>query len=123
MSRRNDLGVYAICAKHKLSNLVLIIDYNKIQALQKIDEVLPLDNLSKKIKAFNWNCFEVKNGHSFSSLSKSFNSIQNNLKPTAIIVYTIKGKGIKKFENDPVWHARKIVGKDIKIGKKELGIE
>jgi len=35
----------------------------------------------------------------------------------------MKGKGIKQFENDPVWHARKIQGEDIKIGKKELGIE
>ena len=111
-----------IAAKHKLNNLVLIIDYNKIQALQKISEVLPLDNLSKKIISFNWNCIEVKKGHDFYSLNKSLNKKFNNNKPTAIIIHTIKGKGIKEFENDPVWHARKIVGKDIELGKKKLGI-
>ena len=111
-----------IAAKHKLDNLVLIIDYNKIQALQKISEVLPLDNLSKKIISFNWNCIEVKKGHDFYSLNKTFSKKFNNSKPTAIIIHTIKGKGIKEFENDPVWHARKIEGKDIELGKKKLEI-
>ena len=41
----------------------------------------------------------------------------------AVIVNTIKGKGIKEFENDPVWHARKITEKDIEIGKKKLGFK
>ena len=111
-----------IGAKHKLKNLVVIIDYNKIQALQKINDVLPLDNLSKKILAFNWNCVEVKKGHDFISLIKGFKKKLNNQKPTAIIIHTVKGKGIPEFENDPVWHARKIVGDDIILGKKKLGL-
>ena len=40
-----------------------------------------------------------------------------------IIFNTIKGKGIKKFENDPAWHAKKLSGDNIKIGKKILGID
>ena len=43
-------------------------------------------------------------------------------KPLAIIINTIKAKGIKEFENDPVWHARKLQEKEIEIGKKKLGI-
>ena len=43
-------------------------------------------------------------------------------KPLTIIINTIKGKGIKEFENDPIWHARKLQGKEIEIGKKKLGI-
>ena len=46
----------------------------------------------------------------------------NKGKPLAVIVNTIKGKGIKEFENDPVWHARKLKGEEIEIGKKRLGI-
>ena len=108
-----------IAAKHKLNNLILIIDYNKIQALSKIDDVLPLHNIKKKIEAFNWECIEVKNGHSFKSLIKALGK-KPSKKPRAIIVNTIKGKGIKEFENDPVWHARKLQAKDIEIGKKRL---
>ena len=112
-----------IAAKHKLDNLVVIIDYNKIQALSRLKDALPLKSLSKKFIAFNWDCLEVKDGHSFSSLIKSFKKKNKNGKPLAIIVNTIKGKGIKEFEDDPVWHARKLQGKEIEIGKKKLGIE
>ena len=46
----------------------------------------------------------------------------NAKKPQVIIIHTTKGKGIKAFENDPSWHARKIKGEELEIGKKELGI-
>ena len=112
-----------IASKHKLNNLVLLIDYNKIQALSKLEDALPLNDLSKKFKSFNWNVLNVKNAHSFRDLDNVFKKIKNQKKPTVIILNTIKGKGIKKFENDPVWHARKLAGKEIEIGKKSLGIK
>ena len=43
-----------IAAKHKLDNLIVMIDYNKIQALSTLEDGLPLDDLSAKFKAFNW---------------------------------------------------------------------
>tara|TARA_Y100000816_G_C26064686_1_gene559451 strand:+ start:245 stop:997 length:753 start_codon:yes stop_codon:yes gene_type:complete len=112
-----------ISAKHKLNNLILIIDYNKIQALSKIEDALPLNSLIKKIKAFNWNCVDVKDGHSFKSISNAFSKKFYNNRPTAIILNTVKGKGIKEFENDPIWHARKLQGSEIAIGKKRLDIK
>ena len=112
-----------IASKHKLDNLVLIVDYNKIQALSRLDDVLPLTNLTNKFKAFNWNCVEVKNGHSFKSLIASFKKKNKKGKPLAIIINTIKSKGIKEFENNPVWHARKLQGEEIEIGKKKLDIK
>ena len=112
-----------IATKHQLDNLILIIDYNKIQALSNLKDALPLDSLSKKIKSFNWNCVEVINGHSFAELKSKFSKKFNNLRPTAIIAHTIKGKGIKQFENDPSWHARKLQGKELEIGKAALGIK
>jgi transketolase len=111
-----------IGSKHKLDNLVVIVDYNKIQALSRLSDVLPLKDLSAKFKAFNWNCINVKDGHSFKSLISSFKKKDKKGKPLAIIVNTIKGKGIREFENDPIWHARQLKGKEIEIGKKRLGI-
>ena len=111
-----------IGAKHKLDNLVVLVDYNKIQALTTLDEALPLDNLSAKFKAFNWDCAEVNNGHSFEELLPALQESNAEEKPRVIIVHTIKGKGVKAFENDPAWHARKIKGEELKIGKRELGI-
>ncbi len=109
-----------IAAKYKLDNLIIIIDYNKIQALSKLQDALPLKNLKSKIKSFNCHCIDIKNGHSISQLIKVFKNNNIKDKPTVILANTIKGKGIKKFENDPVWHAKKIEGNDINIGIRSL---
>ena len=108
-----------IASKHKLNNLIILIDYNKIQALSKIRDVLPLDNLVHKFQSFNINTINVQNGHSFKEIISAFKKISSK-KANAIILNTVKGKGISKFENDPVWHARKLTPKDILIGKKDL---
>jgi transketolase len=109
-----------IASKHKLDNLIIIVDYNKIQALSTLKDALPLHDLVKKFKSFNFNCVDIKNGHSFKSIISSLKKKIIKNKPTAIILNTIKGKGVKEFENDPVWHARKLAGEEIKIGKKRL---
>ena len=111
-----------IGAKHKLDNLVVLVDYNKIQALTTLNEGLPLESLSAKFRAFNWECEEVKDGHSFDQLVPALKKSSNLSEPRVLIVHTIKGRGIKAFENDPVWHARKIKGKDLQIGRRELGL-
>ena len=110
-----------IPSKHNLNNLIVIVDYNKIQALSRIQDALPLKSLKKKFLAFNFECKEIRNGHSFLQLIKTFKNLKPK-KPTVIIINTIKGKGIKEFENDPVWHARQLKEKDIMIGYKRLGI-
>lgn len=111
-----------IAAKHKLDNLIVMIDYNKIQALSTLEDGLPLDDLSAKFKAFNWHTIEIKDGHSFNEIVPLLKQENLSLKPCVFIFNTIKGKGIKAFEADPAWHARKIKGKEMEIGKKELGL-
>jgi transketolase len=98
------------------------IYYNKIQALSKLKDALPLHDLVKKFQSFNWNCINVKNGHSFKSIIVALKKKNILNKPTAIIINTIKGKGVKEFENNPVWHARQLTGKEMEIGKKRLGL-
>ena len=112
-----------IATRHKLNNLVVLVDYNKIQALSFLKDGLPLDDLSAKFKAFNWDCTEIIDGHSFDEMIPLLQQNKTTLKPQVFIVHTIKGKGVKAFENNPTWHARKIKGKELEIGKKELGIE
>ena len=111
-----------IASKHKLDNLIIVVDYNKLQALSKLEDALPLNNLYRKFVSFNCNCIQVKNGHDFSELIKSFNQIRNLKKPNVIIVNTIKGKGIKEFENKTIWHARQLKGQEIDIGTRRLKI-
>ncbi|MFL2651017.1 MAG: 1-deoxy-D-xylulose-5-phosphate synthase N-terminal domain-containing protein [Anaerolineales bacterium] len=111
-----------IGAKHKLHNMTVIIDYNKIQALTTLSDGLPLDDLALKFRAFNWDCDVIEDGHSFEEIIDVFKRNRNGSKPRSIIANTTKSKGITFFENDPRWHARKIKGEELEIGKKELGI-
>lgn len=94
-----------LASHYKLDNLIIIIDRNKLQALDFTENVLSLENLRKKFKAFNCNCVELINGHSLKSIQYSlgFKSIG---KPKIIIANTIKGKGIEEAENNPSWHYR-----------------
>ena len=94
--------------KFKLNNLVILVDYNKIQALTSLNEGLPLDNLIKKFNAFNIDTINIKDGHSFSEMKKK------------IKIKNIKRKGIKIFENDPIWHAKKIREPEYNLAKKYL---
>ena len=111
-----------IGAKHKLHNLTVIIDYNKIQALTTLSDGLPLDDLALKFRAFNWDCDVIEDGHSFEEIIDVLQRSRDGSKPRSIIANTTKSKGITFFENDPRWHARKIKGEELEIGKKELGI-
>ena len=111
-----------IGAKHKLNNLFVLVDYNKVQALTMVDDALPLENLAAKFEAFNWECDEIMDGHAFDQLVPALEKTSTLSKPRALIVHTIKGRGIRAFENDPAWHARKIKGEDLEIGRRELGL-
>ena len=109
-----------IANHHSLANLVVIVDDNGIQALSHTEEVLSLGCLPSKLKAFGLNTYVVEDGHDYLELENAFNLARSSGSPTAIICKTIKGKGVTEFENDPMWHAKKVKGRDIEIGKKRL---
>jgi transketolase len=89
---------------HKLNNLFIIIDYNKIQSLDFTKNVLELEPLKSKFKSFNCNVKNV-DGHNYETIYTSLLSRdKNNKKPNVIIANTIKGKGVKYMENKIIWH-------------------
>jgi len=107
-----------IAVHHKLDNLLVIVDHNKLQALQRIEEVQSLGNLKNKFDAFGWQTTEV-DGHNFQEI---LNALQNKSfdKPQIIIAHTIKGKGISYMENDPKWHTRLPTEEELKQAYGEL---
>ena len=91
-------------AKHRLENLVVMIDYNKIQSAGFTRDILDLEPLADKWRAFGFDTHEV-NGHDVPALQALLGSLPAvEGKPTAIICHTIKGKGISFAENQPAWH-------------------
>jgi transketolase len=97
----------AMSANHyKLDNLIAIIDRNGVQIDGKTSEVMEIEPLADKWKAFGWQVLE-SNGHDFEDLIITFNKAKGSVnKPTAIIAHTIMGKGIREIENDYRWHGK-----------------
>jgi len=108
-----------MCASHyQLDNLVAIVDRNNLQIDGPTKEVMCLEDLSAKWKAFGWNTLEI-DGHNMSQILSSLEEAQKTKgKPTVIIAHTIKGKGVSFAENQVGYHG--IPPKDGRSGKESL---
>ena len=90
--------------KHKLENLTVLVDYNKHQSYASTFEVQDLEPFADKWRAFGFGIIEV-DGHNVGELRKVLSLLPvEQVKPTAIICHTIKGKGISYVENNMQWH-------------------
>jgi transketolase len=93
-------------AQHRLSNLVAIVDYNRIQGIAPIAEVLELEPFADKWTAFGWSVREV-DGHDHAALRRALEAVPFAPgKPSCLIARTIKGKGVSFMENSVLWHYR-----------------
>lgn len=105
---------------YKLDNLIAIIDYNKLQALGRTNEVLNLEPLKKKWEDFGWKVKEI-NGHNFSEIEKGLSCVPfEKNKPSLLIAHTIKGKGISFIEDKLVSHYKHFTEEEYKLALKEL---
>ncbi|MCK4519402.1 MAG: transketolase, partial [Candidatus Omnitrophica bacterium] len=95
----------AMMAVHyKLDNLCAIVDWNKLQIDGWVKDVMGIEPLNKKWKAFGWEVFEA-DGHNFESIMEAFNKARGvKGKPAIILARTVKGKGVSFIENQAGWH-------------------
>lgn len=92
--------------KHRLANLTAVIDRNNIQIDGTTEEVMPLEPLADKFRAFNWHVIEV-NGNDIPHVVSAFDEAKTiRHKPTMIIAHTTPGKGIPEIEHDYRWHGK-----------------
>ncbi len=95
-----------LAGKEKLGNLIQIIDRNNIQIDGFTEDIMPLEPLADKYKAFNWHVQEI-NGHDFSAIDEAVERAKAVFdQPSIIIARTIPGKGVKEFERDYRWHGK-----------------
>jgi transketolase len=111
----------AMFASHyQLDNLVAIVDYNKIQSLGMVKEVIDLEPFAAKWQAFGWVVREI-DGHNIEDIELNLKSIPyEQRKPTCVIAHTVKGKGISFMENKLLWHYRSPQGEEFEAALKEL---
>jgi transketolase len=94
----------AAAAKYQLSNLTVILDFNDVQLDGPVHEIMPLEPMSDRWKAFNWQVIEI-NGHNIRQIIEALDLAEEiHSKPTIIIAHTTKGKGVSYMENDYRWH-------------------
>ena len=113
-------------AHHKLDNLVVIVDYNGLQAMDSIQNIMSIVGFTEKFLSFGFSVEDI-DGHDFNAIKKAVLKREKG-KPRAIIAHTVKGKGISFMENVPLWHYRlpnedemEIALHDLHMTREELG--
>lgn len=110
-----------LAGHHRLANLMVLIDFNKIQSFGRVEDVLSLEPFGDKWRAFGWNVVEV-NGHDHGQLEATIkNCIADFERPSVIICHTIKGKGVSFMEDKIEWHYKSPNDEQLLIALSELG--
>lgn len=111
-----------LAASQKMENLTVIVDFNKWQATGRSEEIMALNPLMDKWRAFGWSACEI-DGHDMSELVNRLRQVPDGSgKPVAIIAHTVKGKGVSFMEDDNNWHYRIPSADEVRAAKLELGV-
>ncbi|HYO82992.1 MAG TPA: transketolase [Bryobacteraceae bacterium] len=106
---------------HKVDNLVCIVDYNRIQLDGFTREILDVEPLAAKWKAFGWHVLDI-DGHSIPALQAAYDeAARTKGKPTCIIANTVKGKGVSFMENNPKYHGVAPTQAELESALQEIG--
>lgn len=106
---------------HKVDNIVAIVDYNKIQLDGFVKDIMDLEPLADKWRAFGWHTLEI-DGHDIPALQNAFaEAARTKGKPTAVVAHTVKGKGVSFMENNPKFHGVAPSDKELEQALQEIG--
>lgn len=107
-------------SKFKLNNLVVFMDYNMLQLDGTVGQIMPLEPLADKLRAFNWHVIEI-DGNDIEEIIKAEKlARQVHDRPTWIIAHTTKGCGVSYMENKVEWHGKAPNDTEYEIAMKEL---
>lgn len=104
----------------ELDNLTVIIDHNKLQAMDAMENIVRMRPFADKWKAFGWNVLEI-DGHDYTKIRDAL-LVRRVKVPTLVIANTIKGRGVSFMENVPIWHFRMPNEQELPILMSELGL-
>lgn len=106
-------------AHYQLNNLVCILDKNRLQMTGDTKEIMNIDPVDEKVRAFGWNVIEIEDGNDMRQVCEALDKLPERdcgklAKPTFIISNTVKGKGVSFMENNHKWHGGGISEEDLK---------
>ena len=102
-----------------LDNLTVIVDHNKLQAMDNLEKIVHMKPFADKWKAFGWNVVEI-DGHDYEQIRKGLLT-RTEGKPALIVANTIKGKGVSFMEGKNTWHGAPVQDEHYETAMKELG--
>jgi len=109
-----------VAANYKTDNLIVILDYNKLQLYGQTNKIMNIEPVIEKWQVFGWNTIEI-NGHRINEIVQALEcAVKVVGKPTIIIAHTIKGKGVSFMENEVKWHSLAPTKEQTKQALKEL---
>ena len=107
-------------SKWKLGNLCALVDVNGLQIDGKTEDVMPTGPLDEKFAAFHWNVIHA-DGHDFESLLGAFSAARTCTdRPSAILMKTVKGRGISYMEKSASWHGKAPNDRQYRLAMDEL---
>jgi len=105
---------------HWLDNLIAIVDYNKIQGLGRVEEVINLEPFAEKWRSFGWAVREI-DGHDVLEIEDTLTQVPFEAgRPSCVIAHTVKGKGVSFMEDKLLWHYRSPQGEEYETALAEL---
>ncbi|MBS5275241.1 MAG: transketolase [Clostridiales bacterium] len=111
---------FMFAKQYNLDNLCVIIDCNGLQIDGPCSEVMSAEPIDEKLKAFGFD-YTVIDGHDFDAIESAFDKFHKSDKPFAIIMKTVKGKGVSYMENQVGWHGKAPNEEEYNIAMAELG--
>ena len=106
-------------AHYGLNNLCAFVDFNGLQIDGPVTEVMNPTPIDEKFAAFGWNTLVI-DGHNFDEIAKAVETAKASDKPTAVIMKTVKGKGVSFMENKCSWHGAAPKTEQYEQGMKDL---
>jgi transketolase len=107
-------------AFHKADNIVAIVDNNRIQLDGFVKDIMNVDPLADKWRAFGWHTIEI-DGHDLHAIQAALDEAEATKgKPTCLVAHTIKGKGVSFMENNPKFHGTAPTADEVKLALQEL---
>ena len=110
-------------AQHKFDNLTVVVDYNKVQALGFVKDVIELEPFSDKLRACRWSVREI-DGHDVEAIDGALQAVPFEPgKPSWIIAHTVKGKGVSFMENTVACHYGSVNDEQLAQALDEIGVD
>ncbi len=104
----------------ELDNLTVIVDHNKLQAMDRLENIVRMKPFADKWRSFGWHVIEI-DGHDHEQIKQAMLHRESK-KPVLIVANTTKGKGVSFMENVPIWHIRMPNEEELPILMNDLGL-